>query len=136
MQFARPQAALQLELEEKFPGSSKDIDAFFAAVADADRAGRAVFAQRAMPSLLAKVHGMWHQREIRKWWGRTSAEVLEELVSDPKLRAVLLAQRANYGGTLAKDMSFGVHATVMRHYFSGAYYPVGGAKGSPTRLSR
>jgi len=129
LQFARPEAALQLELEEKFPESSKNIEAFFAALVDADRAGRAVFAQRAMPSLLAKVHGMWHEGEIRKWWGRTSAEVLEELVSDPKMRAVLLAQRANYGGTSAKDMSFGVHATVMGPYFSGAYYPVGGAKG-------
>ena len=128
VQFARPQAALQLELEEKFPGSSKDIVAFFAALAEAGRAGRAIFAQRAMPSLLANVYGMWHQREIRKWWGRTSAEVLDELVSDPKLRAVLLAQRANYGGTTATEISFGVHALIMRHYFNGAYYRVGGAK--------
>jgi all-trans-retinol 13,14-reductase len=128
VQFARPQAALQLELEDKFPGSSKDIEAFFAVLADAERAGRAIFAQRAMPSLLAKVYGMWHQREILKWWGRTSAEVLDELVSDPKLRAVLLAQRANYGGTTATEMSFGVHALIMRHYFNGAYYPVGGAR--------
>jgi all-trans-retinol 13,14-reductase len=54
--------------------------------------------------------------------------VLHELVHDPKLRAVLLAQRANYGGLAANESSFGVHATVMRHYFNGAYYPVGGAK--------
>ena len=128
VQFARPQAALQLELEEKFPGSSKNIEAFFTAIADAERAGRAIFAQRAMPSLLAKVYGMWHQREIHKWWGRTSAEVLDELINDPKLRAVLLAQRANYGGTTATEISFGVHALIMRHYFNGAYYPVGGAK--------
>ena len=128
VQFARPQAALQLELEEKFPGSSKAIRAFFAALANADRAGRAIFTQRAMPSLLAKVHEMWHRGEIRKWWGRSSAEVLDKLVRDPKLRAVLLAQRANYGGTTATEMSFGVHALIMRHYFNGAYYPVGGAK--------
>ncbi len=128
VQFARPQAALQLELKERFPASSKDIDAFFNAVADADRAGRALFAQRAMPGPLAKIYGLWHQREIRKWWGRTSAEVLDELVSDPKLRAVLIAQRANYGGLVAKETSFGVHAMVMSHYFNGAYYPVGGAK--------
>jgi all-trans-retinol 13,14-reductase len=128
IQFARTEAALQLELEDKFPGSSKDIAAFFAALADAERAGRAIFMQRAMPSLLAKIHGMWHQGEIRKWWGRSTAEVLDELIGDPKLRAVLLAQRANYGGTAAADISFGVHALVMRHYFNGAYYPVGGAK--------
>src|SRR5271169_2604800 len=128
VQFARPQASLQLELKDKFPASSSDIDAFFAALAEADNAGRALFAQRAMPSLLAKVHGLWHERDIRKWWGRSSAEVLDQLVSDPKLRAVLLAQKGNYGGTAANEMSFGAHATVMRHYFNGAYYPVGGAK--------
>jgi all-trans-retinol 13,14-reductase len=41
---------------------------------------------------------------------------------------VLAAQWADYGG-LPKDASFGMHATVMRGYYSdGAYYPVGGAK--------
>ena len=128
MQFARPQAALQLELKEKFPASSSDIDAFFAALAEAEHVGRALFTQRAMPSLLAKVHGLWHERDIRKWWGRSSAEVLNQLVSDPKLRAVLLAQKGNYGGTAANEMSFGVHAIIMRHYFNGGYYPVGGAQ--------
>ena len=52
--------------------------------------------------------------------GRISAEVLDELVRDPKLRAVLLAQRANYGGTTATEMSFGVYALIMGHYFNGA----------------
>lgn len=127
-QFARPQAALQLELKERFPASSSEIDAFFVALAEAENAGRALFTQRAMPGLLAKVHGLWHEREIRKWWGRSSAEVLNELVSDPKLRAVLLAQKGNYGGAAASEISFGVHALVMRHYFNGAYYPIGGAR--------
>jgi phytoene dehydrogenase-like protein len=62
VQFSRPKAALELDLKEKFPASSKDIEAFFAALTDADRAGRAIFAQRAMPSLLAKVHGLWQGR--------------------------------------------------------------------------
>jgi all-trans-retinol 13,14-reductase len=127
-QFARPQAALQLELRERFPSSSSEIGAFFGALADAENAGKALFSQRAMPGLLAKVHGLWHEREIRKWWGRSSAAVLNELISDPKLRAVLLAQKGNYGGAAASQISFGVHALVMRHYFNGAYYPIGGAK--------
>ncbi len=58
-----------------------------------------------MPRPLAKIYGLWRQREIRKWWGRTSAEVLDEVVSDPKLRAVLIAQRANYGGLVVKETS-------------------------------
>ena len=128
VQFPRTQAALQLELKERFPASAKDIDVFFAALADAERAGRAIFTERAMPSLLARIHGLWHASEVRKWWGRTSAEVLDELVSDPKLRAVLMAQRANYGAMAANETSFGVQALVTRHYFNGAYYPIGSAK--------
>jgi all-trans-retinol 13,14-reductase len=128
VQFARPQVALQLELKKKFPTSPSDIDAFFAALIEAEHAGRALFAERAMPGLLANVHRLWHKRGIHKWWGRSSAEVLDELVSDPRLRAVLLAQKGNYGGTNATEISFGVQAMVMRHYFNGAFYPVGGAK--------
>jgi len=64
LQFARPQAAMQLELKERFPASTKDIDAFSIAVAEADRAGRAIFAERAMPKALAKIHRLWHRRAI------------------------------------------------------------------------
>ncbi len=128
VQFARPESALQLDLKEKFPASSNDIDAFFAATAEAELAGRAIFGRRAMPSLLAKVYGIWHDKGIRKWWGRSSAEVLDELIGDPKLRAVLLAQKGDYGGGAAENISFGIQAMVMCHYFHGAYYPVGGAR--------
>jgi phytoene dehydrogenase-like protein len=126
IQLSRPEPALKLDLKEKCPGSEAEIDAFLDALAYARRAGRAVFAQRALPALLAKVHALRHRDEIRKWWSRTCAEVLEELVTDARLRSVLLAQRGDYGG-LPRESSFGIHATIMRHYFNGAFYPVGGA---------
>lgn len=126
--FARPQAALQLELKQKFPQSSEDIDTFFAAMVEAEQAGKALMATRAMPAALANIYSLWHRRGIQKWWGRSSAQVLEELIGDPKLRAVLLAQKGDYGGTEASQISFGLSAMIMRHYFNGAYYPVGGAK--------
>jgi all-trans-retinol 13,14-reductase len=43
-EFARPEAALKLELKERFSAASNDIDAFFVALADAVNAGRALFA--------------------------------------------------------------------------------------------
>jgi all-trans-retinol 13,14-reductase len=127
VKFPCSETAIKDELKAKFPESASDIDVVFLAMAEADRAGRALFPERAMPGLLAKVYGLWHDAAIRKWWGRSSAEVLGELVHDPKLRAVLLAQKDNYGGVPAREMSFGLQAMVMRHYFNGAYYPVGGA---------
>jgi all-trans-retinol 13,14-reductase len=127
IQFSRPEAALKLDLKEKFPGSSSEIDTFFTMLAAAERAGRAVFARRAMPALLGKVYGLWHQAEVLKWWGRTTAEVLRETIRDPKLRAVLAAQRGDYGDP-SEASSLGMHAVVMRHYMEGTYYPVGGGK--------
>jgi all-trans-retinol 13,14-reductase len=125
-QFARPQAALVAELKERFPASTVEIDAFFVALEDAERAGRGIFEQRAMPSLLGKTVQLLHRSAIDKWWGRTTAVVLHEMISDPRLRAVLAAQRGDYGPD-PHESSFGIHATVMRHYMQGAYFPVGGA---------
>lgn len=126
--FARPQAALEAELKERFSRSVEDIDTFFAAVNEAQSAGRALMTMRVMPGTLASVYGLWNRRAIQRWWGRSSAQVLEDLVRDPKLRAVLLAQKTDYGGIRADQISFGVSAMIMRHYFNGAYYPIGGAK--------
>lgn len=127
IQFPRPESALRLELQEHFPGSEADIDRFFSAIGEAARTGGTLFALRAMPALLAKFYGLLHKSDIRKWWGRTTAEVLQEMVTDPKLRSVLAAQWGDYG-TPPGQSSFGVHAGLMRHYFHGAYYPIGTAK--------
>jgi all-trans-retinol 13,14-reductase len=125
-QFARPQAALVAELKERFPASTAEIDVFFAALADAERAGRGIFEQRAMPSVIGKMMQLLHRSEIDKWWGRTTSAVLHEMISDPRLRAVLAAQRGDYGPD-PRESSFGLHATVARHYMQGAYFPIGGA---------
>lgn len=125
--LARPEAALRLDLAEKFPGCEREIDAFLVAVREAEQAGRSVFAQRAMPAALGKVAKWWHRKEVQAWWGRTTAEVVGAMISEPKLRAVLTARWGDYGGRPSEG-SFGLHAVVMRHYMQGAYYPVGGAK--------
>jgi all-trans-retinol 13,14-reductase len=127
MQFARPCEALKRELEERFPQARAELQSYFAAVDGATRAGRALFIQRAMPTLLSSIYELWHGAEIERWWGRTTEAVLNELISDSRLRAVLAAQRGDYGPD-PQVSSFGAHATVTHHYFNGAYYPVGGGK--------
>lgn len=125
-QYARPEAALRASLKEKFPQGAADIDAFLEAIADAERAARAMFASRSIPGPLGKLLGWLHRGKVRRWWGRTTAEVLAELVADPRLRAVLAAAWGDHGGRPAEG-SFGLQALVMRHYLNGAWYPVGGA---------
>lgn len=124
----RTEAAYRQALVDIFPDAGAEIDAVLAAMAEAQALGPSLFAQRAMPHLLAKLVGLRHARDIRKYWGRSSAEVLATLVNDPRLRAVFLAQKDNYGGVPAREISFGLEAMVTRHYFDGAYYPIGGAR--------
>jgi all-trans-retinol 13,14-reductase len=126
LQFVRPEEALVAELKARFPHSKTEIDAFFRALEAAERAERPIFEQRAMPALLGSAARLLHHSAIENWWGRTTAAVLEEMITDPRLRAVLACQRGDYGPDPVQS-SFGMHAVVMRHYMRGSYFPVGGA---------
>ena len=122
----RPAAAYKMELKDRFPDNAAEIDAYFEALLSAEEAAHMVGAERAMPEPFSSAHHWWNKRKIQRWCGRTTAEVLAELVSDPKLAAVLSAQWATYGGK-PEEASFAFHATVMGHYLEGAGYPVGGS---------
>jgi all-trans-retinol 13,14-reductase len=127
LEFARPEASLVTELTERFPESRAQIAAFFDALHSAERALQALFILRVVPRWVAPLVRLLKGRAIRKWCGRTTLEVLTGIISDPRLRAVLAAQRGDYGPD-PRESSFAMHALVMRHYFDGAYYPVGGSK--------
>lgn len=122
----RPAAAYKMELKDQFPDNVAEIDAYFDALLSAEQAGHMVGAERAMPVPFRSAHHWWNKRKIQRWCGRTTGEVIAELISNPKLNAVLSAQWGTYGGR-PKEASFAVHATIMGHYLEGAAYPVGGA---------
>jgi all-trans-retinol 13,14-reductase len=124
--IARPEEAFKAELKDRFPASAKGIDAFFAAMRDAQHAGHRVFAHRGMPEPVAAVSKVVFHRSLQKWCARTTQQVLDEFFDDPKIKAVLSAQWGDYGGPPAVG-SFAMHALIIREYFEGAYYPVGGA---------
>ena len=122
----RPAEAYKMELKDHFPDNASEIDAYFEALLSAEEAGHMIGAHRAMPEPFRSAHQWWNKRKIQRWCGRTTGEVIEELISDPKLAAVLSAQWGTYGGN-PKEASFAVHGTIMGHYLEGAAYPVGGA---------
>jgi all-trans-retinol 13,14-reductase len=122
----RPAAAYKMELKDRFPDNVAEIDAYFEALLSAEEAGHMVGAERAMPEPFRSAHHWWKKRKIQRWCSRTTGEVIAELISNPKLAAVLSAQWGTYGGK-PKEASFAVHATIMGHYLEGAAYPVGGA---------
>jgi all-trans-retinol 13,14-reductase len=131
--FSRPEAALKMDLKDKFPAAEAQIDAYFAALHEAAQAMQAVFALRALPAPMAAAYGWWKRNQIGKWCGRTTRTVIDEIIDDPKLAAVLSAQWPDYGAIPCAG-SFGIHAMVVSSFFDGAFYPVGGAKVFAQRL--
>jgi len=122
----RPAAAYKMELKDRFPDNAAEIDAYFEAVLSAEEAAHMVGAERAIPEPFRSAHHWWNKRKIQRWCSRTTGEVIAELISNPRLAAVLSAQWGTYGGK-PNEASFAFHATVMGHYLEGAGYPVGGA---------
>lgn len=122
----RPARAYKMELKDRFPDNSAEVDAYFEALLAAEEAAQMVGAERAMPDQFRSAYHWWNRRKIERWCGRTTGEVLETLITDPKLAAILSAQWGTYGGRPG-EASFAVHALVMGHYLEGAAYPVGGA---------
>jgi len=135
--FARPEEGLKRELKERFPGSSSiaQIDSWFDALHAGQSAGHAVFALRAMPEPIATFYRLWRGDTIDRWCRRTTREVLEELVTDPRLRSVLAAQWGDYGSMPSRSC-FGIHSVVVSNFFNGGYYPVGGAGVFAEKLTR
>ena len=124
--IGRPAAAYIAELKDRFPEHSAEIDAYFEALLSAEEAARLVAAERSMPEPFRSAHRWWNEKKIQRWCGRTTGEVIGDIVTDAKLAAVLSAQWGTYGGK-PKEASFAIHAAVIGHYLEGAGYPVGGA---------
>jgi all-trans-retinol 13,14-reductase len=122
----RPAVAYKMELKDRFPDHAAEVDAYFDALQSAEAAMNVVAAERSMPEPFRSAHRWWNKNKIQRWCGRTTGEVIADIVTDPKLAAVLSAQWGAYGGK-PKEASFAIHALIMGHYLDGAGYPVGGA---------
>lgn len=122
--YESPDDSLRRNLKESFNESSGEIDAFFSTLKDAARESTALFMLHSLPRPLGWFYSLWAKGKIRKWWGRTTDEVLREMVHDERLRSVLTVQWGDHGGR-PKEGSFAMHAMIMNHFINGAYYPVG-----------
>ena len=125
--LSRPYEAQALDLKERFPGDAEAIDVWFEAVQEAREAVYAVFQTRAMPQPFGELVEWWKRGAIKRWCGRTTAEVAAEITDNADLIDALVAQWGDHGGRPSLA-SFAVHALVAHSYLEcGAWYPVGGA---------
>ena len=118
--------ALRDKLVAEFPSEEAGIDAYFEAVRAVGRASKLYFAEKVVPSAIARFIGPMMRYQAMRYARRTTGEVVRSFVKDRDLVGILTAQWGDYG--LPPDRSsFLIHAMVASHYFNGAAYPVGGA---------
>lgn len=113
-------------MAEYFPREAAGIDRYLQLVRAATRSSTGFFAEKAVPKPIAAVGGGLMRARFMTHARRTTAGAIGSVTSDRTLAAVLAGQWGDYGLPPSRS-SFAMHAILTRHYFDGAYYPVGGA---------
>ncbi len=115
-------------LKEKFPAAEDQqaIDDYVDLVFEVVKSSRNFFGEKALPKAAAWAAGGLMRRSYLKYARRTTLDVLRELTRNEKLIGVLCGQYGDYG-LPPSESSFAMHATLVKHYFAGGAYPVGGS---------
>jgi len=109
-----------------FPNEKKAIDDFVNLVFKANKTSRKFFAEKALSPFWSRLIGWSMQRKFFKYSDRTTYEVLRTITDNEELIKVLTGQYGDYGMPPKKG-SFIMHAAVVRHYFEGGSFPIGGS---------
>jgi len=118
--------AFQSSLEQRFPEERSAIATYLDLLDEASRAYRRYAMEKVLPGWASWLFGGLLRRGFLRLARRSTAEVLEELTGDARLRAVLTGQYGDYGLPPGQS-AFGMHALLARHYLRGAAFPVGGS---------
>ena len=124
--FKKSANNFKAELIERFPEEAEAIKKYVNLIFESNKASRNFFMEKAMPPLVSTISGSFMRKPFLKFSDKTTDEVLRSLTSNEKLIKVLSAQYGDYG-LPPKESSFAMHASVVRHYFSGGSFPIGGS---------
>ncbi|MBT8306401.1 MAG: NAD(P)/FAD-dependent oxidoreductase, partial [Maribacter sp.] len=124
--FVKDVQKFKQKLYGYFPSEKSAIDAYLNLVFASTKATRNYFMEKALPPLLSKLVGRRMRKPFLQFSNRTTYDVLRELTKNEELIKVLTGQYGDYG-LPPKKSSFSMHASVVRHYFSGGSFPVGGS---------
>ncbi len=115
------------EILKNFPSEGDSIEKYLNLIRDANLFAMPAFiAKRMSPEFLSSITSFATDPVIKKYFGRTTLEVLSSITTNKKLIGVLAGQWGDYGLPPAQS-SFGMHAVVAHHYLDGGNFPVGGA---------
>jgi all-trans-retinol 13,14-reductase len=121
-------ATMAERLKDRFPREKQGIDRYLAMVQGIGRelSGNALKDLRPHRALTLP----FRAPNILRYGLHPIGKVLDGFVSDPLLKAILTIQAGDHGLGPAEAPT-AVHASVLAHYFDGAWYPKGGGAALP-----
>lgn len=124
--FVEGRENFEADLKRWFPGEEEAIEQYFALIKRVAGSMKDYFAGQAMPRAVASVYNSVRKLRVPRECFMTTREVLEGLTQNQELIGVLTGQWGDYG-LPPKEASFLMHAALVKHYFAGGNYPVGGS---------
>ncbi|MFC2147781.1 phytoene desaturase family protein [Bacteroidota bacterium] len=109
-----------------FPGEEKAINKYVDLVFMAVKTSKNYYISKAISPFWNNLFGWFLRKPFYKFADKTTYEVLRSLTKNETLIKVLTGQYGDYG-LPPKQSSFSMHASVVRHYFNGGSFPIGGS---------
>jgi len=122
---SKGEANLARAFIEAFPDEASNINGYFR-----DLKTAVTWLNRHAMAMVAPKPLSWIVRVLNRFTSklplRITRDYLETRFRDPRLRAVVASQWADYGLPPGQS-AFATHATIASHYLNGGWYPNGGA---------
>jgi len=109
-----------------FPEEREAILKYTDLVFSVNRTASKFYMNKALSPFIGKLLYGWMSKPFFKYADKTTYEVISVLTKNQELIKVLCGQYGDYG-LPPKQSSFFMHATVVKHYFGGGSFPIGGS---------
>tara|TARA_B100000780_G_C21114495_1_gene450751 strand:- start:479 stop:2077 length:1599 start_codon:yes stop_codon:yes gene_type:complete len=114
------------KLVEYFPDEEIAIKNYIDLIFASNKATGKFYLSKVLPGFIEKIFGRFMKSDYLKYSSQTTYDVLSRIIKNDQLIKVLTAQYGDYG-LPPKQSSFAMHASVVKHYFDGGSFPVGGS---------
>ena len=109
-----------------FPDESKAIEDYIKLVFDCNKTMKKFYIEKALPNYISFLFAPFFRNKYLKYSSKTTYDTISSLTNNQELIKVLTAQYGDYG-LPPKQSSFAMHASVVKHYFKGGSFPIGGS---------
>ncbi|MBL30413.1 MAG: FAD-dependent oxidoreductase [Flavobacteriaceae bacterium] len=114
------------QILEYFPKEEIAINKYVDLVFASNRAMKKFYMSKVFSKILDFLIGGYYKKDYLKYSNKTTHEVLSGITKNKKLIKVLTGQYGDYG-LPPMQSSFAMHASVVKHYFDGGSFPIGGS---------